>query len=459
MDLNYSGLTGDVVTRDDHSYEIDRKQWNRAIEKYPLVIVYCYNHEDVQNAICWARENSVPIRIRSGGHHYEGYSTGNDVIIIDISRMNGIYIDEDKGIVKIDGGVRNREMYEALGSKGYPFSGGGCPTVGVVGFTLGSGWGYSCRFLGLGCDSLKEIELIDYEGKVIIANKECNDDLFWACTGGGGGNFGVVVSMTFALSEKIDKATLINMEYPNMTRNGMLNVFSIWQKTFKNLDERMNIKLAIYNSKYRGMGVKITGVFYGETEEANKLLMPFKAIAANMNIAMEYTSVLEVNRKIQDSHPDYESYKSTGRFVQRDYTKDEMMALIDLIYSRAKGSIYNALSLYGLGGAVAKVDKRETAFYYRDAIAIMGLQSGWEEPEYTPFNRAWVIDKIKYIESVTEGSFINFPFKELSNYEEQYYGENISRLKSIKEKYDPKNIFDFQQAIKVIENSNKIDCK
>lgn len=453
MEFNYSQLTGDVVTRDDYRYEKDRKQWNRAIEKYPLVIVYCYNYEDVQNSIQWAKKNNISIRIRSGGHHYEGYSTGNDVMIVDVSRMNGIYIDEEKSIVKIDGGVRNREMYEALGAKGYPFPGGGCPTVGVVGFTLGGGWGYSCRFLGLGCDSLKEVEIIDYEGKIITLNKECNEDLFWACTGGGGGNFGVVVSMTFNLPQKIDKATLVNIEYPNMSKDSMLNIFNVWQENFNSLDERMNIKLAIYNSKYKGMGAKITGVFYGKSEEANEILMPFKSIATNMNITMEYTTVLEVNRKIQDSHPDYESYKSTGRFVNRTYTNEEMKSLVALIENRAEGSIYTALSLYGLGGAVAKVDKEETAVYYRDSIAIMGLQSVWEEPEYASFNRAWVIEKFKYIESVTEGSFINFPFKELSNYEEQYYGENMSRLRRIKGKYDPKNVFDFPQVIKSIDNN------
>jgi FAD/FMN-containing dehydrogenase len=448
MEFNYSGLTGDVITRDDCNYEIDRRQWNRSIEKYPLVIVYCLNKKDIENAICWARENSVSARIRSGGHHYEGYSTDNDVIVIDVSRMKGISIDEDKEIVKIDGGVRNREMYEALGAKGYPFPGGGCPTVGVVGFTLGGGWGYSCRFLGFGCDSLTEVELIDYTGKAIIANKKYNSDLFWACTGGGGGNFGVVTSMTFALPKKINKATLINMEYPNMTRNGILEVFNVWQEIFNQLDERMNIKLAIYNSRYKGIGVKITGVFYGHPEEANKLLMPFKAILANMNINMEYTTVLEVNRKIQDSHPDYESYKSTGRFIHRDYTKEEMMTLIDLIDNRAEGAIYTALSLYGLGGAISKIDKNETAFYYRDAIAIMGLQSVWEEEKYATFNRKWVIDKVRYIESVTVGSFINFPFKELTNYESEYYGENMNRLRFVKEKYDPEDIFSFPQGIR-----------
>src|SRR5690348_2228086 len=133
MRFDYSKLTGQVVTREDFSYEEDRKAWNRAIEKYPLVIVYCKNKNDISSAIAWAKINSLEIRIRSGSHHYEGYSNGNDVVIIDVSKMNNIIVDEEKGIVTIQGGVRDCEIYETLGALGYPFPGGGCPTVGVVG--------------------------------------------------------------------------------------------------------------------------------------------------------------------------------------------------------------------------------------------------------------------------------------------------------------------------------------
>ncbi|MDC9324221.1 FAD-binding oxidoreductase, partial [Clostridioides difficile] len=151
-----------------------------------------------------------------GAHNYEGYSTGDDIIVIDLSRMNKINLDEESNMVTIEGGVRNREAYDFLCSKGYPFPGGGCPTVGIAGLTLGGGWGYSSRFLGLACDSLMEIEFIDYKGNLITANSNTNEDLFWASKGCGGGNFGVVVSMTFKLAAKVENVTLIDLEYINL---------------------------------------------------------------------------------------------------------------------------------------------------------------------------------------------------------------------------------------------------
>ena len=94
--FDYIGLTGEVITKEKFSYEEDRKAWNRAIEKYPLIIVFCKTKNDVINAIDWARINSLEIRIRSGKHHYEGYSTGNDVVVIDVSKMNGISVNEEE---------------------------------------------------------------------------------------------------------------------------------------------------------------------------------------------------------------------------------------------------------------------------------------------------------------------------------------------------------------------------
>ena len=447
--FDYSNLTGKVVTRDDFSYEEDRKSWNRAVEKYPLIIIYCYNKEDIINSIKWARDNFVPIRIRSGAHNYEGYSTGNDVAIIDISNMNDIDIDEKNNIVKIQGGVRNRELYEFLGKRNYPFPGGGCPTVGVSGLVLGGGWGYSARLLGLASDNLIELELINYNGEKIIANKDKNEDLLWASMGGGGGNFGVVTSMTFNLPEKIKMATLINLDYKNVSMEENINIFEVWQEEFKTLDKRFNFKMGIYNSKEKGRGVRITGLFYGTKEEANIILSPFRNISKISDFDLEYITVLEANRRIQDSHPPYEKYKSTGRFVYKDYTKEEIEDIVNLVKDREEGSVYAAVSFYGLGGVISNKDKVNTAFYYRDAKFIMGLQSVWEEAEYAPINREWVKEKFKYIRSITKGSFINFPIAELDNYEKEYYGENSIRLRAIKSKYDPEDIFNFPQSIKI----------
>lgn len=448
MKFDYSKLTGEVITKESFSYEEDRKVWNRAIETYPLVIIYCNNQQDVSNAVLWARSNSVEIRIRSGGHHYEGYSTGNNAAIIDISRMNGITIDEKRSRVAIQGGVRNREIYERLGELGYPFPGGGCPTVGVTGLALGGGWGYSSRLFGMATDSMLEVKVVDYTGDIITASDNINKDLFWACKGGGGGNFGVIINMTFKLPKKMKMVTLINFDYIKAETEEMIKIFEIWILFFKDLDRRINLKMGIYNSEEKGRGIKITGLFYGSKEEADKILAPFKSIHKNGVSDLNYIAALEAYRIVQDSHPPYEKYKSSGRFVYSDFDKNYIENIINLVSSKAEGATYAAVSLYGLGGAVKDVQKEETAFYYRDAKFIMGLQSVWEDSKYAVQNIEWVKEKFKYIKHITIGSYVNFPSAELENYEEEYYGGNARKLKEIKRKYDPFDIFNFPQGIK-----------
>ena len=441
--MDFNALSGVVVTKESPNYEECCLSWNRAIEKHPLVIVYCQENQDVIQAIKWAKQYGVPFRIRSGTHHYEGYSTGDQLLVIDVSCMNRIELNETT--VKVQGGVRNRELYEAVCGAGYPFPGGGCPTVGVAGYTLGGGWGYSSRLFGLGCDQLIEAEVITAEGQLIVANANQHEDLFWALRGSGGGNFGVVTSLTYRLPEKIEMATLINIDYEHVGFAKVVDVALRYQRFFKNLDRRLNLKMAMYNSETKGKGVKLTGLFYGSKEEAQDLLSLFQDAT---DFDFDYMTVLQANREIQDSHPEFEMYRSGGRFIHRDYSADELLTMLDLIDERAQGSLYTAITFYGLGGAIADIEKDETAFYYRDASFILGFQSVWEDPKYRAINNEWGLERFNVLATYTRGSFINFPIVQPGDYEKNYYGDNLEALKAVKRKYDPEGIFNFEQAIK-----------
>ena len=128
--LCFFNIDGEIITQNDARYEKARQEWNRAIQKYPIAIVYCENNEDVSEAVVWASSRQLPIRVRSGGHNYEGYSIDNGVVIIDISRMNNININYVNNTIKVQGGVKNSQLYNTISPKGYPFPGGTCPTVG-----------------------------------------------------------------------------------------------------------------------------------------------------------------------------------------------------------------------------------------------------------------------------------------------------------------------------------------
>lgn len=453
------GLTGDIVTPFDPVYNEARQGFNRAIQRFPLVIVYCGNKIDVSNAVLWARGHCIPIRIRSGGHNYEGYSNGDCTLVIDISRMNGMEGNECLGQLTIQSGATNEQVYEFLSLKGYPFPGGTCPSVGVSGYALGGGWGLSCRNYGLGCDSLKEIELINYEGDILHACRENNADLFWACQGAGGGNFGVIVSMTFNLPPKVNKVTLIEIDYLHVDSKEQERFLSIWQEWLKKADPRITLISRIYNSVDDELAMLVRGIFYGNEQEAKEIVDSFltlKGVVFNI----ESMTFLEAVTIIGSSYPSYERFQSVSRFVLKDFTGAKITQLVNLIKERPKGSVFAGISMYALGGRVAEVGTDDTAFFYRNANYIIWLETIWEDSKYAKDNREWINNRFPSLEAVTTGSYVNFPYAKLPDYLEEYYGSHVNTLKDIKNKYDPLNIFSFPQGIESSKcyNKNEIYC-
>lgn len=438
---------GEIVTADSPSYNQDRQGWNRGVQKFPKIIFYCTNEEDIKYAIKYCRDKDIPIRIRSGGHNYEGYSVGDGVGVIDISRYTNLEINECENKLKVTGGVKLKNVYEFVGEKGYPFPGGTCPTVCATGLTLGGGWGVSARLFGLTCDSLVEAELIDYRGEKIVANKRCNRDLFWALRGGGSENFGVVTALTYNLPPKFNKVTVFNLYYPKIDANKQADILNIWQNNIRCLDRRVNMLLRIYNSEVQGQEAYMKGMFYGEKEELKRILKPFLDYGKNELIADE-TTFLKGIKIMGAGYGPYEKFKTGGRFVYETYDYSTLYSLAKSLEDRAEGSKYAEITVYGLGGAVSDKESDETAFYYRGAKYIMAVKSNWEDNKYAKVNEEWVGTRFNLIRKITTGSYINFIYAPQNAYGIQYYGKNSTRLKEIKRRYDPLNVFTYPQGIK-----------
>ena len=149
---------------------------------------------------------------------------------------------------------------------------------------------------------------------------------------------------------------------------------------------------------------------------------------------LQYISFLEAMAIVESSYPPSEQFKSTGRFVHKQYNEEEIETIISLIKDRASGSIFAAISLYPLGGKIQDVGKDASAFYYRDAHYIL-IQTIWEDPIVKKDNSQWLESRFDYIESITESSFINFPYSDLKDYMIVYYGTHANKLRKIHKKY------------------------
>ncbi len=443
--ISMHGLTGTVVTPNDPEYLDARLMWNRAINKFPGAIVFCESARDVGNAVIWARQHRVPFRIRSRRHNYAGFSTGSGVLVVDLSPMTDV--DMGNGYVTAQGGVNNGIVYDAVSPEGYPFAGGTCPTVGVAGYAMGGGWGLSCRLLGLGCDNLEAVELVNADGRLITASRSRNSALFWALRGAGDGNFGAAVRTVFRLPPKVEYVTYVQLYYPDTDAAAQARFIGTWQDWLSTADRRITLQASVYHAEDEGYAVYSRGIFYGTAEEAEEAVAQLSDLPG-CEASFEQTTFYDAIRQIGAVYPESEKFKSTGRFVVRPLESPEINRLVALMRDYPEGSVYASLSLYALGGRVADVCPNATAFYYRNARYILLVQSVWTQDEFARINSEWVDSRFAYLKTVTTGSFVNFPYSGLKGYERAYWGGNVPVLRRVKQLYDPCNVFRFPQSIR-----------
>jgi hypothetical protein len=253
--------------------------------------------------------------------------------------------------------------------------------------------------------------------------------------------------MVFRLPPKVDGVTYFEFYYPDANRKKQTGFIGIWQQWLQNLDERMSLQANVYHSPDKGFAIFGRGLFYGTEPEAQLLLQPVLSLGG-CRLTLEHLTFYEAIQIIGSIYPDHERFGAAGRFIVRPLNPQEIYEATGLIREVPAGSVYSSLNLYALGGKVERKDPSDTAFFYRDAEYIMLIQTVWEEERFEAENRRWLNRKFRYLESVTQGSYVNFPYRYTDDYPDSYYGGNANRLRMVKETYDPDNVFRFAQSIR-----------
>lgn len=425
----------------DRKYSSARKEFNTFFNRYPCVIVFAQNTQDVVNAVLWAREKDRPFRIRSGRHNYEGLSVVDNGLVIDVSDMKRVEVDSQSGTVTVQTGLRDFQLAEALGAKGLVVPPGLCPTTGIAGFTLGGGQSSLSRPWGLATDNLIEAEMVDANGRVLRANANHNDDLFWALRGGGNGNFGVCTSFKFR-THQIDTVAYVAI---NWDLCDLKPVLKTWQEyTVPDSDNRLTPLLTIASGQQSLLMMQ--GVFLGSAEDLRRLLQPLLQAGTPQQVTIEEIPWLEAAARIGATQPDTpEPFKSVGPFVNK-LLPDEGIDIIQRFISEPPTSSVSVF-FHGLGGAVAEVPNDATAYFYRKALSNMSFFATWSTPEGATPGIRWVEDFRRAMRPFTQGVYVNTQDLSIKNWPEAYYGSNFKRLTKVKAKYDPENVFHFPQSI------------
>lgn len=452
-------LSGYVLTPRDDGYDQAITIDNGRINQRPAFVVLVNSIDDVALSLRYARASGLPFTVRGGGHSANGYCLNTGGMVIDLSLMNAMSLNLQRKTVTVQMGARWNDVYLFLmhsGTNLIPI-GGGCPTVGIPGFMQGGGYSFVSRSYGMSVDNLISITMVTADGKVRVlrddapSQEDC--DLFWACRGGGGGNFGIAVEMKIQVHEpRTPKMLMAQLRYDPDQAQEVLGFYNDWVETLPN-------ELAVYGiwghypdpadfmpnpKSIEQFG--FTCVYNGEQTDGLKLIEPLLSLRPLTAQLSRLTL------------PEFEELNGRTTLVARRdaYIRAGMMPpgafrpqAISVFqkYMASSPSQSSFLVWTHAGGQIETVSNDATSFAHRKARFVPELKSIWESPAQARANVEWAWNFFNDLEPYFEGSYVNYIDPLLSNWARKYYGANYDRLLDIKHRIDPENVFRFQQSV------------
>jgi hypothetical protein len=430
-------FSGELILPGSDHYEQVRSSFMHRGS--PAIVIKPKNNQDIGMALKFARDNTNLISIRSGGHFAANFSTNNGGVVIDLSAINNIEVNGNgNGIVKIGTGAVWKDVGLTLQKHGLAISSGDTTSVGVGGLTLGGGIGWMVRKYGLTIDALTSAEIITADGKILQANETENSDLFWAIRGGGG-NFGIVSNFTFSAHPvKTVFAGFIQYSLENLSR-----LLIDWRNYMRIADEGLTTIFMVMPSMMGNPPAAMIFCCYAGSNETeamksiNPLLNFGKVVMQNIK-EKTYPEVLEEPRL----PPGVKIIIKNG-FV--DNFSDELINLISESSGKPDSPVFQIRSL---GGAMKKVDRESTAFFYRNSEAMIVVVNFLPlDVSDSTISNAMI--PWKKIQVHTTGAYANFLSTVSDEEIRTIFPERVyKRLAEIKSKYDPANVFNRNYNIK-----------
>jgi FAD/FMN-containing dehydrogenase len=443
-------LRGRIIEPSDKDYDDARKVYNGMIHKRPRLIARCVDVADVIASVNFARENTLLLAIRSGGHNAGGLGIADDALVIDLAQIKYTRVDPAARTVTVGGGCTWGDVDHATHAFGFAVPSGIISTTGVGGLTLGGGIGHLTRKCGLTIDNLLSADVVLANGKFVKANAEENPDLFWALRGGGG-NFGVVTSFTFKL-HKIDTIYGGPMLYELSEAS---DVMKWYRELIPGAPDDLNGFFAFMtvppappfpeNLHLK----KMCGVVWACTAPKEKAEEMFKPIRAFKKPALDFVGLLPqpaLQSMFDALYPPGLQWYWRADFVNE--LSDEAIAE-HVRFGNALPSMHSTMHLYPINGAASRVGKHDTAWNYRDATWAQVMVGVDPDPANKEKISSWAKSYFDALHPYSAGgAYVNFMMDEGEDRVKATYGDNYARLVAIKNKYDPQNLFRVNQNIK-----------
>lgn len=444
-------IQGRVVVPGDSDYDEIRKIWNAMIDKRPAAIVRAAQSEDVQRTIGFARENKLELTIRGAGHNIAGNAISDNGIMIDLSTLKNIRVDTKANRAYVDPGATLADFDAAVQAHGLATPVGINSTTGISGLTLGGGFGWLTRKYGFTIDNLISADVITADGNKKQVNEKENADLFWAIRGGGG-NFGVVTQFEFKLHPVGPEVLAGLLVFPFEQAKQVLHNYREFMKT---APEDMNLwvvmrkapPLPFLPESVHGKEVVVLAAFYpGDISTGQKL---FDSVRKFGDLHGEHAGNMPYSQWQQAFDPlltaGLRNYWKSHNFTE--LSDGAFNTMIE--YAGKLPSPHCEVIIACISGAANRIAADATAYRYRDAKYIMNVHGRWETPAEDQKVISWARDLFKAAKPfASAGAYVNFMTEDEGERVSSVYGPNYQRLAEIKKKYDPENVFHYNQNIR-----------
>lgn len=443
-------VSGPIFRQDTANYwALSLPTNHRYAQITPAGVFVPDSAQDVARSIRWAGHNQLPILPRCGGHSYAGFSSTAG-LLVPLANMRRTRVDLAAKTLTVQSGCLNQEVYDALKDTDLLLPGGRCPAVGISGLVLGGGIGFATRAYGLTCDSLISTEIALADGRLVTADENTNPDLYWACRGGAGGNFGINTSYTFQLY-RVPRATVWDFTWTRDDAPAVLMALS----DLISMPEHARTLSAQFGIRNDGTTVTLygQGLYFGTKTDLERILRPLLAATPPTRLFIEERKVWPAMSYFYETSSG-DPYGTKSIVSSRPLNEGVINHMLDQIGSFRSRSTASrvAVSFFAMGGKDNAMAPGDTAYVHRRSRFILSMTAYWADIDSAGVrdaNLGW-LNKLYGDLSADLGTsaYQNFPDGELKNWWTAYYGSNYDRLVRVRQKYDPKLLFRYPQAVR-----------
>ena len=446
-----AGLRGPVLVAGDPGYDETRAIWNAMIDKRPALIARCIGVSDVLACVRFAREHSLTLSMRGGGHNIAGLALAERGLMLDLSLMRGVWVDTTARVARAQGGCLLGDVDRETQLHGLAAALGFVSATGVAGLTLGGGFGYLSRRFGWTSDGVRSMELVTASGRQLRASEKENADLFWGLRGGGG-NFGVVTGIEYELHPVGPEIVGGPVAWRAESAPEVLEAF---RRTAADAPPELTLVAVMRKappapwldkSVHGQLIVMLLACYSGKPEEGEKLLAPLKSLGRPVGDVLQRRPYVTLQSLLDATQPKGRRYYWKSEYLPG--IEPELLAK-QLEHAGRISSPHSAVIVFQLGGEIAKRPADHSAVGNRDAAAVLNIAASWEKPEDDAAQVEWARSSWRDMKRFsTGGTYVNFLTEEETGERvAAAYGKNLARLGEIKARWDPDNVFRMNKNI------------